>query len=413
MGAALQEKPEIKIKLAVVKGPHAGQIFQLSKNNITLGRGPENNVVLMNDPQVSRVHAQIKVVNNEIEIVNLSQKNAVVVDGASVQKWKLVNHSTFTLGDSEIQIEYDLGQVVVSVGSQASGQKMGEVVAFKPAATPPPVADSPSGAPTAEPAAKVPAVPKPKVAKKKMAPPAVRSQEVAARSRAPQVNQQQIMRPMASPPNMMPNQAAMSDFNAQYRAQQAVQDKNESLMASPIFKFVLIGLIILGVAYNFVSTPTKKSQAKKIASTLKYEDEVTTKLYSKKEKDAEAERDDKLKIKNSTQSLRVNENFIRGMRDYQAGNYLRAQEFFQLVLNLEPDHSLAKRHLYLSKVRFDEIVQEKLALGDSYYKKHNFKMCASMYTQVLNMLDGKNTDPKYLLSEKKVKECDLASQGIR
>ena len=49
-------------------------------------------------------------------------------------------------------------------------------------------------------------------------------------------------------------------------------------------------------------------------------------------------------------------------------------------------------------------------LGDSYYKKHNFKMCASMYTQVLNMLDGKTTDPKFLLSEKKVRECDEIKQ---
>lgn len=410
MGAALQQKPEIKIKLAVVKGPHAGQIFQLSKKDITLGRGPENNVVLMNDPQISRVHAQIKVVNNEIEIINLSQKNAVVVDGASVQKWKLVNNSTFTLGDSEIQIEYDLGQIVVSVGNQ----KMGEVVAFKGANAGATVAEA-----VVEPAPQPEPVPQPpaparlaKAPKKKMAPPAVRSQQVANRPRSPQLNQQQIMRPMGAAP-IMQNAAMNADFNAQYRAQQNVQEKNDSLMASPIFKFVLIGLIILGVAYSYLSTPTKKSQAKKIASTLKYEDDVNTKLYSKKEKDAEAERDDKLKIKNSTQALRVNENFVRGMRDYQAGNYLRAQEFFQLVLNLEPDHSLAKRHLYLSKVRFDEIVQEKLALGDSYYKKHNFKMCAAMYTQILNMLDGKNTDPKFLLSEKKVKECDLASQGIR
>lgn len=404
---ALQQKAEIKIKLAVVKGPHAGQTFQLSKKDITLGRGPENNVVLMNDPQISRVHAQIRVVNNEIEIVNLSQKNAVVVDGASVQKWKLVNNSTFTLGDSEIQIEYDLGQIVVSVGNQ----KMGEVVAFKGANSGATVAEA---VVTPEPVAKPPQQPTraPKPLKKKIAPPAVRSQEVASRPRAPQLNQQQMIRPMGAPPAMQ-NQALNNEFNAQYRTQQAAQEKNDSLMASPIFKFVLIGLIILGVAYSYLSTPTKKSQAKKIASTLKYEDEVNTKLYSKKEKDAEAERDDKLRIKNSTQSLRVNENFVRGMRDYQAGNYLRAQEFFQLVLNLEPDHSLAKRHLYLSKVRFDEIVQEKLALGDSYYKKHNFKMCASMYTQVLNMLDGKNADPKFLLSEKKVKECSLASQGIR
>ena len=81
--------------------------FQLNKEVITLGRGSENHIVLMNDPQISRVHAQISIVDSEIEVSNLSQKNAVVVDGSSVQKWKLVNNSNFTIGDSEIKIQYD------------------------------------------------------------------------------------------------------------------------------------------------------------------------------------------------------------------------------------------------------------------------------------------------------------------
>ena len=80
---------------------------------------------------------------------------------------------------------------------------------------------------------------------------------------------------------------------------------------------------------------------------------------------------------------------------------------------MEPDHVLAKRHLYLAKVRFDELVQEKLLLGDSYYKKHNFRMCQSMYNQVTHMLEGKSNEQKYLLAQKKAKECSLADQGIR
>ena len=172
-------------------------------------------------------------------------------------------------------------------------------------------------------------------------------------------------------------------------------------------------MILAASVYSVMSTPNKKSQAKKIASTLKYEDEVNNRLNSKKEKELEADREFLRKQKTSPQSVRVNENFVKGMRDFQLGNYVRAQQFFQLVLNLEPDHPLAKRHLYLSKVRFDELVQEKLMLGDSYYKKHNFRMCESMYTQVMDMLQSKNTDQKFLLAQKKALECDLASQGIR
>src|SRR6476620_12240134 len=98
---ALKEKPEIKMKLTVVKGPHLGQVFQLNKDLITIGRSAENAVVLMNDPQISRTHAQVSVVNNDVEVLNLSQKNALIVEGNSVQRWKMINNATFTIGDSE------------------------------------------------------------------------------------------------------------------------------------------------------------------------------------------------------------------------------------------------------------------------------------------------------------------------
>lgn len=376
MSAALQQKPDIRIKLSVTKGPHQGQVFQLNKEVVTLGRGPENSVVLMNDPQISRNHAQITVVNNELEISNLSRKNSILVEGANVQKWKLVNFSTFMIGDSELSIEYDLGKAVISVPSTKSA----DIVPIKIKVTPPKV-----------------------------------SQQLQTRSvpaAAPALRSQQVSRPM---PNMPPRrqmpqplQQPMPGIDFQ---KQAVEDK--SLLANGNFKIFLIVVILVASIYSVMSAPNKKSQAKKIASTLKYEDEVNNRLNSKKEKELEEDREFLRKQKASPQSIRVNENFVKAMRDFQLGNYVRAQQFFQLVLNLEPDHPLAKRHLYLSKVRFDELVQEKLMLGDSYYKKHNFRMCESMYTQVMDMLQAKTTDQKYLLAQKKARECDLASQGIR
>jgi pSer/pThr/pTyr-binding forkhead associated (FHA) protein len=414
MAAALQQKPEIKIKLTVVKGPHAGQVFQLNKEVITLGRGSENHIVLMNDPQISRVHAQISIVDSEIEVSNLSQKNAVVVDGSSVQKWKLVNNSNFTIGDSEIKIQYDLGQAVVSVPTrQAPSSQSADVV---------PINKAKSNAVTATP-------PKPKPKVKKASPPNPTSQKQSS-SNSPALRQQVPIRNNMQAPmvqgaqlpsqNMGPLMATNGgaapqmayDINAQYQGQQAIA-KNDSLIANPSFKYFLIVIIAMTFGYAYMSKPDKKAQAKKIASTLKYEDEVGIRLASKKESELEEERDRLKKQKSSPQVLRVNENFIRGMRDFQLGNYTRAQENFQLVLNLDPDHALAKRHNYLAKVRFDELVQEKLMLGESYYKKHNFRMCNSMYTQVVNMLQGKNNDQKLLLAEKKAKECELASQGIR
>jgi len=395
MSAALKQKPEIKIKLSVLSGPHAGQVFQLAKVPFQIGRGPENDVVLLNDPQVSRTHAQVSLLDRDLEILNLSQKNILLVDGESVQKWKLISQSVFVIGESEIRVEYDLGQAVVSVGP---GPTSGAVIPIKkknPAASPP--------KPTNTAMAKLPAQgghPPASAAKS----PALRSQAVGARPQRPPG--------MAVPPGaQLANPLRIAQPGAFARPAQPPQN---SLASNPRMKFYLIGLVLIMGAYLFFDQSGSSSQAKKLTSTLRYEDEVNIKLNSQQQKDIEEDRDLRRKEKMSSPQLaRIEENFMRGMRDFRLGNYLRAQDFFQLVLNLEPDHALAKRHLYLSRARFDGLVQEKLMLGDSYLKKHNYRMCESMYTQVMNMLQGKNYDEKFKLAEKKAKECALANEGIR
>lgn len=378
MSAAAQQKPQLMVKLSVVKGPHAGQVFQLDKDLISIGRGPENDIVLLNDPQVSRLHAQLVLVDRDFEIVNLSRKNAVFVNGENVDRWKLVNHENFIIGDSEFKIEFDLGLAVASVPRK----KLESVKPSQPAV----------------------------VAKAVVS--GVGSQNQLVKKTSPP-NSAVASRPANMPAAKGPRPLAQLQAQKQAPPHMKAAKPSPSLVQSPRFRFYAIVAVLLGAFLFFVLMPGKVSSTK-AKPLLKYEDEIAIKLNSTSQKERLERSSELLKTKNSPQMQRADENFIKGMRDFQLGNYARAIDFYQVVLNLQPDHALARRHLYLSKVRFDELVQAKLVLGESYYKKHNFNMCESMYQQVKDMLGEKKiNDPKYQLAESKAKECRLAAEGIR
>ncbi len=391
MSAALQQGPQFKLKLSVVKGPHAGQVFDLNKDMIVIGRGPENDVVLMNDPQVSRSHASIVLVERDFEIIKVSQKNAIMVDGESVDRWKLVNGSSFTIGDSEIKIEYDLGRAVATVPPK----KLAEIIPLK-----------------SHEATQVytqPTAPSPLPVKSNVLPPLS-----TQKARPTALSAQQKILLQQQQDQQRQRMAQQLALNAQAQAQRSAQAAaSTSLMDNPRFRFYAIIVLVLGAFLLFMFKPNKVAKSSKAKPVLKYEDEINIKMNSTPEKELVKKREEKKQDRNSPQFLRAQENFIKGMRDYSLGNYLRAQEFFQVVLNLDSDNVLAKRHLLLSRIRFDELVQAKLMLGESYYSKHNFDMCLSMYQQVMNMLDDKKADVKYKLAERKAKECELASEGIR
>lgn len=402
MSAAQKIKPQIEIKLVILKGPHAGQRFTFSKPEIAIGRSPENDIVLLNDASISRMHAKIQVLNNEVEVVNVSQKNSIVVNGESVQKWKLLNDGTFLLGDCEFKINFDLGQSVVAVTPAAI--KVVDAKSLQPAAPAKSPRSSPSG-PAAVPANL-------KLVKSQQAvarnPGQLQQRSHPATPMHPGQNPHLGQRP-AGPRPAVPYPGAYQQHPA------SAKPVSGGLLRNPKSRFYILIVAILVVAgYFYLMPDTKKADKKADAKPLlKYEDEVAIKLNSKSEEAENKKIRKAVEEKNSPMNARAEENFIKGMRDFQLGNYLRAQEFFQVVLNLQPDHQLSRRHLYLSKVRFDELVKAKIMLGESYYQKHNFRMCYSLYNQVLVMLQGKSSDQNYKLAEHMMEKCRLASEGIR
>ena len=112
MSAVAKLNSQPQIKLVVQKGPHAGQRFAFSKSKITIGRSPENDIILVNDPLISRQHAYIQISQNDVEIINLSAKNPILINNENVNRWKLTHDTVFIIGDTEFLIQIENQQVL-------------------------------------------------------------------------------------------------------------------------------------------------------------------------------------------------------------------------------------------------------------------------------------------------------------
>lgn len=67
-------------RFVVRQGPIPGQIFELNKSEITIGRDISNDFVI-NDPEVSRKHARLTLEGDRYRIEDLNSTNGTYVDG--------------------------------------------------------------------------------------------------------------------------------------------------------------------------------------------------------------------------------------------------------------------------------------------------------------------------------------------
>jgi pSer/pThr/pTyr-binding forkhead associated (FHA) protein/tetratricopeptide (TPR) repeat protein len=91
----------IEVKLRVVDGPLHGGVFQNWESPLTIGRGLDNHVVLLDDA-VSTAHAQIVQEGETYFIVDLKSSNGTFLDGIKVQKTQLHNGGKIKVGVSTL-----------------------------------------------------------------------------------------------------------------------------------------------------------------------------------------------------------------------------------------------------------------------------------------------------------------------
>lgn len=152
------------IRLVMTKGPEPGQTFSADKDLITIGRAPDNDVVV-NHPEVSRQHARLVRQGTAMVVEDLGSTNGTFVNGVRLSApHTLSNGDVIGLGDA-----VNLTYYGPAVGAE-------DTVVARPGAVPPPPAPPPSQ-PTAAP-------PPPRVAPAPPPPPAPGAVEPKRRSRA-------------------------------------------------------------------------------------------------------------------------------------------------------------------------------------------------------------------------------------
>lgn len=382
MSAAPQLKTGLQFKVQIQRGPLAGQSFSFNKAIVEIGRGADNDLILSNDIRASRKHAEIHWDGSGLRIVNISSKSFLAVNGSQVESATLEPGSIIHIGETEFRIDFH------PPAPEASDMNLNE----------PPVPSD-----LAEPKTKV-----------QFEPEAVVVQMPILQANRPYPVQQSPMSPM--PPSGIMGGAAgghpnygtnlpgpMGMPSPRPRSSGRRRKVAGSGNSGRVRFYAIVAVIGIFFYWMMTSAPSKKKELT-FRSTEQIEKDIETSKEDLKEFEARREKLD------NVQYRRAQENYIRGFRDYKQGNYGRARESFQVVLNLDPDNELAKRYYQLAKLKFDETVKAHMLQGNRYREKKNWRMCSSAYFNVMTMV-ANNQDPIFKEAKQYYNECILAQSG--
>ncbi|MFN8531718.1 MAG: FHA domain-containing protein [Anaerolineae bacterium] len=103
-------------RLIMRRGPTPGAIYVLDSDEVTIGRGRKNQIVI-HDNEVSREHCRLIRLMDDYEVQDLNSSNGTFVNGLRViANWLLQPGSLVELGDS-ITLEYDRTPVSAALTS--------------------------------------------------------------------------------------------------------------------------------------------------------------------------------------------------------------------------------------------------------------------------------------------------------
>jgi len=127
-------------RLVVRSGPMVGKEFLIQKNEITIGRDLNNDVVI-SDSEVSRRHARLYLQGSTYVVEDLGSTNGTAVDGQRLMgPYVLRPGEIIGLGERNTLV-YELVQV--DADATVAAAAAARPAAVRPAAVPPPVSTPP------------------------------------------------------------------------------------------------------------------------------------------------------------------------------------------------------------------------------------------------------------------------------
>jgi predicted Zn finger-like uncharacterized protein len=97
IGEVLDLPQDKKYSLAVLQGKASGQIFPITKCQITIGRSDTD--ITLDDPECSRKHVVIDIRGARITLTDSGSTNGTFVDGKRIDQTDLDKHSEFRIGE--------------------------------------------------------------------------------------------------------------------------------------------------------------------------------------------------------------------------------------------------------------------------------------------------------------------------
>lgn len=357
--AAVRDQP-LRFTLEAISGPHQGLKLDFEKSSIVIGRDADCDVSIPNDPRVSRQHVEIRQEAGRFEVVNLSQKNFVLINGVRVTSDRIHNKALLQVGETEFRFKFEEPPKEIAV-----------VAPFSPSpANVEKLAPRPGGV-----------APRPSVAPAGMNRPSAPATAALGWSSTSADNEATFMRPRPVP--------------------------EPGLLSNPRVRFYGVIVLVLGLVALAATkgSRTQRAMEKPFRTT---EELDVDRQETESEIKAFQERQTKMQ---ATIYQKAYENFLRGYRDYRLGQYARARDAFQVVLNLDPGNELAQRYFNLAKIRFDELVNFNMLQGRRYLEKQNYRMCRSNFQNVITMLGNDPGNPQLTEAKDLHKRCESALLG--
>jgi pSer/pThr/pTyr-binding forkhead associated (FHA) protein len=171
------------------------------------------------------------------------------------------------------------------------------------------------------------------------------------------------------------------------------------------FYLVLIG-IIGGGAY----LANREDSLKKQSTAIRTEEIVEQEIESTRKRVEDLFRLQNEKGKNTQQYKDAQSSFIKGFRDFNAGQFKRAMISFSAARALYPDHELATKYYQLSEVKLSQIINITLTEAKRAFELNQFTLAGSKYKQVMALVEDVN-DKRYIEAKERYNEVQLIIKG--
>ena len=165
-------------------------------------------------------------------------------------------------------------------------------------------------------------------------------------------------------------------------------------------KIIMLFLLLIGGYLYLNNDSTQEENTDQLRTVKDIEDNIQT-LTELKEKAKEQFDQTNLHDFQNAQFA-----YIKGIRDYRKGVYVRAIESFRACKTIHPRHELCTSYLKKAQVKQQQLIQAWMTTGKTSREKRRFMACMSSFKNVMTTINN-TQDLTYKEAKENYKICSF------